>query len=430
MSDNAIGKNESAWNSLFSKYNILDHIADKGKFVISASSIKEFREPRLMAKFDHVVNLPKLFQENNLAILPTARGEYIISHFKAYHRMEQISSEISEFPLPNFLQSLDSTAISSEAIALNCAMASGIIADFLGEPEVYSTVSGRMGSGSFSFQIDSNINDNKFKIDVSGVQIEIDGAFEGVESLALFEAKRDISEDFLIRQLYYPFRVWANKLSKKIRSIFLVYTNGVYRLFEYQFEDIDNYSSVRLVRQKNYSIESTDISFVDIENNLKRVTIQNEPDIAFPQADNFERVINICELLKEQPLNRNQVTARYAFDIRQTNYYTDAARYLGLIEKCIEKRVPFYKLTEMGERILCLNYKARQMAFCECILSHKVFHDVMTFVCEAGRIPDKTKIVQLMKNTKLFNVDSDSTYDRRASTVRGWISWILSLRTE
>src|SRR5699024_11404678 len=59
-------------------------------------------------------------------------------------------------------------------------------------------------------------------------------------------------------------------------------------------------------------------------------------NISFPQANSFERVINICELLNAQELSREQVTEEYAFDIRQTNYYTDAARYLGLLEKHYE----------------------------------------------------------------------------------------------
>jgi hypothetical protein len=37
----------------------------------------------------------------------------------------------------------------------------------------------------------------------------------------------------------------------------------------------------------------------------------------------------------------------------------------------------------------------------------------------------KQFIVEIMKNSKLYNIDSDSTYFRRASTILGWINWIL-----
>lgn len=48
-----MGLNDAAWESLFDKYHILAEIERNGQFVISANQIKEFREPRLMTKFDH-----------------------------------------------------------------------------------------------------------------------------------------------------------------------------------------------------------------------------------------------------------------------------------------------------------------------------------------------------------------------------------------
>ena len=53
-----MGLNDEAWSKLFDKYSILDEIQQKGEYIISANQIKEFREPRLMTKFDHKINLP------------------------------------------------------------------------------------------------------------------------------------------------------------------------------------------------------------------------------------------------------------------------------------------------------------------------------------------------------------------------------------
>lgn len=61
-----MGLNDTAWQALFEKYDILDEIQRSGQFVISANQIKEFREPRLMTKFDHKVNLPTVFADNGL----------------------------------------------------------------------------------------------------------------------------------------------------------------------------------------------------------------------------------------------------------------------------------------------------------------------------------------------------------------------------
>jgi hypothetical protein len=41
-------------------------------------------------------------------------------------------------------------------------------------------------------------------------------------------------------------------------------------------------------------------------------------------------------------------------------------------------------------------------------------------------VPNKENVIEIMKESKLYNVDSDSTYYRRASTIMGWINWILN----
>lgn len=163
--------------------------------------------------------------------------------------------------------------------------------------------------------------------------------------MSLFEAKRDLADDFLIRQLYYPFRLWKEKVSKEVKTVFLVYSNGIYRIMEYAFEDMDNYNSLHLVKQQRYSIEDTTITMMDIQSVLKNADPEPEPDnIPFPQADSFERVINLCELIKSsnEELTKNKVTANYAFNERQSDYYTNAARYLGLIEKQIMRIANLY----------------------------------------------------------------------------------------
>lgn len=88
ISDRQKSLNDIAWEKLFEKYDILGHIERTGQFQISAKQIKEVREPRLMAKFDHTINLPRIFADNELSILPVTRGDYIISHFDAYHEFE------------------------------------------------------------------------------------------------------------------------------------------------------------------------------------------------------------------------------------------------------------------------------------------------------------------------------------------------------
>lgn len=429
-------KNEIAWEKLFYEYKILEQIAENGKFVISANQIKEVREPRLMTKFDHHINLPEIFDKNKLAILPITRGEYVIGHFDIYHSFEKESVDITRVQLPAYVQSLNIDNITSEAIALNAAVASGIIAEFLEEEpgSLFSTVSGRMGSGSFSFHVNHIAKGQpSYCINVDRSQVEIDAAYEGINYLSLFEAKRDLADDFLVRQLYYPFRLWKDRVSKEVKTVFLIYSNGIYRVMEYAFDDVNNYNSLRLVKQKRYSIEDTTITMEDILSVLDQTDPVLEPDnIPFPQANSFERVINLCELIKSsnEELTKDKVTENYAFDERQSNYYTDAARYLGLIERSYnEKREPVYTLTSKGLKILSFDFKHRQLEFCKCILQHTVFAKALTRYLKTGVMLTKPDVVQLMKEAKIKRIN-ENTMDRRSSSVIGWINWIVSLNNE
>lgn len=427
MSSEKKGKNDTAWEALFEKYDILNNIKDKGSFYISADQIREYREPRLMAKFDHEINLPRIFAKNKLAILPVSRGDYVISHFRAYEKFENPRRHIEKARLPEFIESVNTKHITSESVAVNCALASGILNDFLEEDVLFPTVSGRMGSAEFYFKVKDNVSNSLLEIGVANSQIEIDAAYEGKNSLSLLEAKLDLSEDFLVRQLYYPYRVWAGRVKKKVRPVFLVYSNGIFYLFEYEFKDPYVYNSLRLVKQKNYSVEDMKITLEDLKDVLHRSVQREEPKVPFPQADNFDRVINLCELLYNRPLERDEVTQEYAFDVRQTNYYTDAGRYLGLIEKKTHARKPVYYLSQQGRYVMEQPYRGRQLELCGRILEHKVFRDILKIYLETGIMPERKNVIECMKSSGLYHVDGESTFYRRASTVNSWVSWMTKL---
>lgn len=423
-----MGLNDTAWENLFSKYNILDTVRNQGEFIISANQIKEFREPRLMTKFDHKINLPSIFSDNNLSILPITRGDYIISSFSAYKEFETPNTEVQRVSIPPHIQSLMPQFLVSEAIALNCANACGILNDFLEDDEIVSTVNGRMSSGTFDFNIDTLAGTKS--VTVNNSQIEIDAAYEGINYLSLFEAKRDLSDDFLVRQLYYPFRVWSSRVTKTVKPVFLIFSNGIFNLYQYQFDDPNKYNSLRLIKQKNYVI-ATEISLADIESLMMTVSKVREPEISFPQANSMARIINLIELLHEKPMTKQDITTEYAFDERQTNYYTDAGRYLELIDKGHdEENNIVFQLSEKGRYIMGLEYKERQLAIVSQILMHGVFREVLKLHLQYGEMPDTNTIVQIMKNSNLYNVRADSTFVRRSSTVVGWINWILSIIEE
>lgn len=249
--------------------------------------------------------------------------------------------------------------------------------------------------------------------------------------MAVIEAKRELSEDFIIRQLYYPFRVWQSRITKTVRPIFLIYSNNIFSLYEYAFYDPDNYSSIKLIQHKNYSLEDTSITAQDIFDVLNMAVIIPEPyGIPFPQANTFERVINLCELMREHSMNKPEITAQYDFTSRQADYYANSARYLGLAEKTSHDGRTVYTLTAQGRKIMRMSYKNRQLSLCRLILSHKVFRETLILYFSTGHMPDIKDITDIIQHSELSRPISGDTLNRRSQTVQSWANWISRLITE
>lgn len=418
--------NDENWNKIFQEYNILNKIESDNQFIINADDIKKFREPRLMAKIDHKSNLPEIFQKNHLSILPISRRSYVIAPIETFSPFNEEKMEAPKpisVKLPEHLQSLQPDNIANEAMALDCAYSCGILAHFLEEEELFPTVSGRMKSGKFEFEIDSTLNAKSHqKIMVVNSQIEIDAAYEGIHNLSLFEAKNTYSDDFMVRQLYYPYRTWAEKVTKPIKSVFLIYSDGGFTLYQYRFSNPNYYNSIELVKRGIYQI-SEHIGIDTIEELLKQTIVEPEPkDVPFPQADTMGRITNLLDMLNDQDLSKQEITKTIGFDKRQTDYYVTAGKYLGLIEK--GKRDGNVSLTALGKKIARMSVQNRQLELIKQILKHYPFNETLKIHLKSGSMPDRDYIKKLIRSVS--NISGD-TISRRASTVISWTYWILSI---
>lgn len=422
-----------AWDKLFEKYDILNKIQNDGAFFITAKQIKEFKEPRLMAKWDSSENLPSIFKKNKINILPVSRSEYVLSHFELYETIPILGEKITEMQkveIPEY-ETIDVENISSESNAINVLMLSKILDDFLDEDDNVATFNGRMGTGVFNFRV-NRYRRSSINVDVKNAQCEIDGGMENNNSVVILEAKNVIHPDFHIRQLYYPFRLWENKVQKPIRLVFTIYSNQIYRLFEYRFEDKNDYSSIKLVKTKNYSLQDTKIELNELYEVYKKVKViynddQNKTAIPFIQANSFERIISLMEILYEDDKSTEEIAEIMQFQIRQSDYYYNAGRYLGLFEKrkISGRKSVKVSLTKLGKDIAKLKYKERQLKLVELILKHDIFNRLFEKVYHSGTMPTKEEIRSIMRKNNVCNTEE---INRRSSSVYSWIKWIFNLQ--
>lgn len=431
MSNKSITAND-AWAMLIEKYDIVNKVIKDGLFHIKASEIKAFKEPRLMAKWDCIAALPIVLKKYNLNILPDSRSSYVLGDFLLYKEIPELQEEVFNMDyveIPDY-ETIDINNISSEAVAINVLIISGILDDFLGIDGTVQTFSGRMGTGEFDFVVDT-VRGNKQKIFVKNAQCEIDGGFENEHEVVIMEAKNVLNEEFHVRQLYFPYRLWRKKVTKPIRLIFSIYSNMIFRLFEYRFVEINDYSSIELIKTKNYSLQNTTIDIedlIEVRNNTKICYQDNQHDdlkVPFIQANSFERVISLLENMKDNPMTKEQIAELMVFDERQSDYYYNAGAYLGLFEKKREDKISKVFLTRLGDNVFSLNYKERQLKFVELILKHQIFADCFDMVINSGGdLPDIETIESLMRE---YNVCNEGQINRRASSVQGWIKWIFNL---
>lgn len=420
----------NAWKILIDKYKILEEIKENGLYHIKASQIKQFKEPRLMAKWDSTDSLPKILRDNKINILPDSRSSYVIGDFILYQEIPELDEHVTQMDhveLPNY-ESIDVNNISSEANAINVLLLTGILDDFLNTNGNVATFNGRMGTGKFDFVVDT-VRNVKQKISVNNAQCEIDGGFENDDSIVIMEAKNVVHEDFHVRQLYYPYRLWKTKVNKPIRLVFSVYSNMIYRLFEYRFNILNDYSSIELVKMKNYSLQDTTITLEDLIRVRANTIVKTDDNmhkssIPFIQANSMERIISLLEHIYKEPMTSQQIAVLMDFKLRQAYYYYDAGKYLGLFEKIKDDKQSVVTLTLLGNKVYNLNYKERQLKLVGLILEHQIFVDFFDYMIKTGDMPNKRDIENKMRN---LHVCTEGLIVRRASSVYGWLKWIFNL---
>ena len=420
-------KNERAWNQLFIQNNYLLNLEQTPYIEVTANQINTVREARLMTKFDHSCQLPSLFQKYHLSILPLSRGAYALGRFNLFHPFEQFlpQHQTIRIAFPAYLESLNDHTINSEAVAIHVAYAAKILNDFTNETALYPTISGRMGAGEFDFLI-TDTNKTMLTLHVENAQIEIDAGYESDKALYLIEAKNHLADDFIVRQLYYPYRLWSERVKKPVRLLYLVYSDGIYYLYEYAFTDPRCYNSIYCVKKQRYVLDDGLLSLTELKRLLTSTPLVLESDREpFPQADSFERLINLCEILLEQEhLSKEDIAENYGFAYRQANYYVAAGRYLGWLEEREFNGQKEIMLSPKARTCFQLPLAARRRRIIASILEHELFRNGLElFFHDATTVPILTAVCTLLQ--KAMPTLSPVTTKRRAYTLIAWVRWIL-----
>ncbi|MBI4722636.1 MAG: hypothetical protein HY769_06535 [Candidatus Stahlbacteria bacterium] len=249
--------NNNSWKTIFDKYKIHKHDFAKEPFLISAEQIKQAtahfkktneKEVRILCKQDSREDRPEVFIENGVFLLPVKNGQYAIVKGEGYIDIPVVN-ETAKIYKSKLDFKLDTSLIgNSEMQHLDFAYASSLVRTFLEDETLVLTIRGRKYTPQFTFKI------GKQQLTVESVQTEVDAGYEGRNQVALIEAKNSQTDNIIIRQLFYPFRQWTYHTTKKVRTLFFEKREQFYSLWQFEFNDINDYNSIQLSKSYRFEI--------------------------------------------------------------------------------------------------------------------------------------------------------------------------------
>jgi hypothetical protein len=406
----------AAWKTLFEKFPIEEKTAQEGFFRLTADQIRKTgREPRLMTKFDSRDQRPKPLIKAGITILPTSNGEYALLKGDGYASVPQVqeveSYDAGKIAALETIQWRD--GIRGESQAIDTLFMASALKKFVDDKDLQLTMRGRLRSSRFQFTFKSDVK--PIEITVDGVQIEVDAGFEG-KKVVILEAKFGSLEDFIVRQLYYPYRnLLELGVKKQIIPILLTYSNRVYSLYQFEFSDTDLYQT-HLVRQKHYTLEELKPipRFADVSpKKMQEIPATGTP---FPQADDLSKVFDVTDLLLAGPMRKEEVAAGFDVDPRQGDYYGNAAAWFGLAKKKNHQFV----LTDDGLRFSKMNRTDRIVEIARRLKALPAFSETANEAVKGQALPQREIAAIISRKYGL----TGTTPLRRASTVRAWINWL------
>lgn len=379
-------------------------------------------ELRLMAKMDSSEDVPAALRRHGYFLLPIKNGEYLLVRGNGFHALENLPEPPTVFRPQLDFDLMTLSVGDSEMQHLDYCYNIGLFEKFAGVTGLRQTIRGRKRMPAIEFSVGS-LGPIRVK---AGVQVEVDSGCEGRDDIVLIEGKGGQPADFIVRQLFYPYRKWRHEIpQKRLHPWFFcsheVARRRLYRFWEYGFADDAQYQSLTLQRGEAFFVEARRARLTVDE--LLRAHAARRADARLwdvPQADSFWRVAEM-PLLVEQGINTSgKVAAHYEFDPRQSSYYRQAAEFLGLVS--LDKKTNLYRLTDLGREYVNRSADERRELLAGLLAQFPPMRATLELSAKAGeRGVGRSEIAALIAR---YSAIGKSTPARRAATLLAWLRWL------
>jgi len=238
---------------------------------------------------------------------------------------------------------------------------------------------------------------------------------EGEDSIILIEAKIDTPEDFIIRQLFYPYNHFKIiSPNKTIIPVFFTYEprTTIYNFWVYEIPNVTNYNSIRLREVKSVKIVNEhEIEIEDIK--PKGVVVYKD---LIPQANDVNKIIELVFKVNEGTNNYHDVANYFQFDERQSSYYREAAEALGLVFS----KNGAYQLTDVGKELVQLSTEKRNLFFAGLLIDFDLIKNALNILKEQSILRQADVEGLIASSSKL----TGTTIGRRAGSLMSWLRWM------
>lgn len=411
---------EAAWEKLVAER--VDTRRDLA--VVTKADIESVtgNELRLMAKMDSSADVPAALRRHGYFLLPIKNGEYLLVRGNGFHALENLPEPPTVYRPQLDFDLMTLSVGDSEMQHLDYCYNIGLFEKFAGVAGLRQTIRGRKRMPSIEFSVG---NSAPIRVQ-AGVQVEVDSGCEGRADIVLIEGKSGQPADFIVRQLFFPYRKWRHEIpQKRIRPWFFcsheVAGRRLYRFWEYAFTDDAQYQSLTLRRGEAFFIEPRRDRLTVEE--LLRTHAARRADAGLwdvPQADSFWRVAEMPLLIAQGINTAAKVAAHYKFDPRQSSYYRQAAEYLGLVS--LDKKTNIYQLTDLGREYASRSADERRELLAGLLAHFSPMRATLELSARSGeRGIGRSEITALIARHSAIG---KSTPARRAATLLAWLHWL------
>ena len=147
-----------------------------------------------------------------------------------------------------------------------------------------------------------------------------------------------------------------------------------------------------------------------------------EPSVPYPQANDLDKVADLVPLVESGLDTKADIAEFFEFDERQGDYYANAGRYLGLLEREDGR----YIVADLGRQFTqTRSISGKSRLLIEQLLTRPTFRATLELLLQRDLALDAVSNEEIALAIAQFTNLSGTTPGRRASTVRSWLRWIL-----